>query len=117
MSDNRTPQSRLHIVNQTKMKCIELELTNDIATKILFSMLDNYHKDGTTYNKELKLQQRHQIPRKYVVNLYNDKNIRDEVFIRALEPSELVKPIPAIPKDETESESESDDEVPMLTPS
>jgi len=88
--NSRTASQRLAIVNETKMKCIELDLTDDLATKLLFRMLDNYHRDGTTYiGKELRLKQRHSVPRKYVVNLYNDRNKRDVVLIRALDDTEL----------------------------
>lgn len=81
----RTASQRLIIVNETKLKCIELNLNHDIATKVLFAMLDNYHRDGTTYiDKELKLNGRYDIPRKYVINLWNDQSNKDTVLIRAL---------------------------------
>jgi len=52
-------------------------------------MLDNYHRDGTIYlDKELNLNLRHQTPRKYIVNLYNDRSRKDTVIIRALTESE-----------------------------
>lgn len=87
-----TASQRLKSINETKMKCIELDLLDDIATKVLFQMLDNYHKDGTTYiNKELRLNIRHHIPRKYVVNLYNDTRKKDSVLIRALDDHEIEK--------------------------
>jgi hypothetical protein len=85
----RSASERLVAVNETKLKCIEHDLTEDLATKILFTMLDNYHKKGTTYiKKDLKLAGRHQTPRKYVVNLYNDRNKKDVVLIRALNDEE-----------------------------
>jgi hypothetical protein len=81
----RSKSDRLISVNETKMKCIEHDLLDDLATKILFTMLDNYHKKGTIYiNKELKFCGRHDIPRKYVINLYNDRNKKDCVLIRSL---------------------------------
>jgi hypothetical protein len=86
----RSPSSRLQTVNETKMRCIEHELTGDIATTILFQMLDNYQRDGTAYiGKELNLNLRHQTPRKYVINLYNDLSRKDTVIIKALTESEL----------------------------
>lgn len=85
----KTASERLISVNETKLKCIELDLTEDIGTKVLFRMLDNYHKDGTTYiGKELKLCNRYDAPRKYIVNLWNDRSKKDVVLIRALNESE-----------------------------
>lgn len=81
-----TRKKRLLTVNETKMKCIEHDLTDDIATKILFTMLDNYVNDGTSYvNKELVLQGHYDRPRKYLINLYNDVSKRDTVLIRSIE--------------------------------
>lgn len=89
MPERKSKSERLIIVNETKMKCMEHDLTNDLATKILFTMLDNYHEKGTTYiGKELKLSGRHAVPRKYVVNLYNEKKKTDIVLIRALSEEE-----------------------------
>ena len=77
---------RLVVVNETKMKCIEHDLTDDLATKVLFKMLDRYHQDGTVYiNKELALQGRYDRRRKYVINLYNDRHRKDKVLIRAVD--------------------------------
>lgn len=89
MPERKSKSERLVIVNETKMKCMEHDLTDDLATKILFTMLDNYHEKGTTYiGKELKLSARHAIPRKYVVNLYNERKKTDVVLIRALSEEE-----------------------------
>lgn len=89
-------RQRLQTVNETKMKCIDLDLLDDIATRILFQMLDNYHKNGTTYiNKELRLNIRHHTPRKYVVNLYNDTLKKDCVLIRALDDTEIMNGLTA----------------------
>jgi len=86
----RSPSERLQTVNETKMQCIDHELTGDLATKILFQMLDNYQRDGTTYiDKELNLNLRHHTPRKFVVNLYNDRSRKDTVVIKALTDSEM----------------------------
>jgi hypothetical protein len=88
----KTSGERLITVNEIKMKCIEHDLTNDTATKVLFIMLNNYHRDGTTYiNKELKLSGRYDIPRKYVINLWNDQTKTDTVLIRALDDEEVTK--------------------------
>lgn len=87
---DRTQSERLVSVNETKVKCMEHDLMDDLATKILYRMLDNYYNDGTTYiNKELKLTGRHVIPRKYVVNLYNDSKKKDCVLIRALDDEDI----------------------------
>jgi hypothetical protein len=85
---SKTASERLRVVNETKMKCIEHNLTDDLATKILFKMLDKYHQDGTVYtNKELALQGRYDLRRKYVINLWNDHKKRDTVLIRAIDES------------------------------
>lgn len=86
MSGSRTASQRLVTVNETKMKCIEHDLTDDLATKILFRMLDNYHENGSVYeNVELRLKGRYDRERKYVVNLYNDATKKDTVLIRAID--------------------------------
>ena len=92
MPQTRSRTERLASVNETKLKIIELDLMNDLATQILFKMLDNYHAKGTTYlNKELTLVGRHAVPRKYVVNLYNDSKKKDIVLIRTLDEKEEEK--------------------------
>lgn len=88
----KTASERLIPVNETKIKCIEHNLTDDLATKILFTMLDNYYRDGTIYtNTELKLAGRYDVPRKYVVNLWNDRSKKDTVLIRSLDEDEAIK--------------------------
>jgi hypothetical protein len=63
---------------------------DDVATKILFTMLDNYCDKAITYiDKELRLISRYDADRKYVINLYNDKRKKDMVLIRALDESEI----------------------------
>ena len=109
----RKKKDRLSIVNEIKMKCIELDLTQDLATKILFTMLDKYHEEGTTYHKELKLVLRYETPRKYVVNLHNDPKIKDTVLIRALEPEELTTPKP-VRLTENKDDSSDEEEPPDL---
>ena len=110
----RTKSDRLNIINEIKMKCIELDLTQDLATKILFTMLDQYHEKGTTYSKELKLVQRHETPRKYVVNLHNDPKIKDTVLIRALDIGELQPTKKIEPSPIHEEESSDDEDAPDL---
>ena len=75
---------RLSVSLETKMKCMEHNLTDNLATKILFSMLDTYVNEGTTYiNKKLSLNLKGDINREYLINLYNDRSKRDVVLIRA----------------------------------
>lgn len=94
MPEQKTKSERLKIVNETKLKCIEHDLTDDLATKILFTMLDNYYEKGTTYiGKELRLGRNQHILRKYVVNLYNEKKKTDVVLIRALTDEEVTESI------------------------
>lgn len=72
---------------ETHDKCEELKIENMPATKILYAMLNNYVNDGTTYvRKELRFfAPRDTMPRKFVVNLYNDKSKEDHVLIRVAE--------------------------------
>ena len=82
----KTASQRLLTVNEIKMQCIDNNLMDDLATKILFRMLDKYHEKGETYvNKELRLVGRYDRERKYVINLFNDTHQRDVVLIRAIE--------------------------------
>ena len=79
----KTRAQRLSTANETKIQCIEHNLTEDLGTKVLFKMLDKYVDEGTTYlNKEIKLVRRYDVKRFYLVNLYNDAKINDTVLIR-----------------------------------
>ena len=79
----RTRAQRLATANETKMQCIEHNLSDDLGTKVLFSMLDKYVEEGTTYlNKKIKLVRRYDIERFYLVNLFNDIKIKDTILIR-----------------------------------
>jgi hypothetical protein len=119
---SRTQSERLKITNETKMKCIELELTEEVATNVLFAMLDKYHEDGTTYiGKELQLSPRHLTPRKYVVNLWNSMGKKDTVLIRELDDTETLVQKRRNSEQQARSvvdtwvrDSESDDEAPGL---
>jgi hypothetical protein len=102
-----------------------MQLTDDMATKVLFRMLDNYQKDGTQYlNKELRITRSQQ---KYVVNLYNDLLKKDTVLIRSLNEDEVEDQTLAKRRRTAErnirsvtdtwkrdSDSDSDDEAPDL---
>ncbi len=104
--NKKTASERLKSVNETKLKCIELNLTSDLATKILFTMLDQYHRDGTTYiGKELRLSGRTMPGSRYVVNLYNDRNKRDVIIIKQA----------SVAEDDAEDDAENVAEEP-LTP-
>lgn len=84
---SRTQKQRLVVANETKFACLEHTLERDVATKILFTMLDNYVEHGTTYiGKELKFSLPCAGgPRKYVINLYNDIGKKDVVVIKRIE--------------------------------
>ena len=78
----KSRKQRHVIVTETKINCMQHTLGSNLATKILFTMLDNYEQTGTTYlGKELKFTLFGDIPRKYVINLYNDVNKKDTVLI------------------------------------
>jgi hypothetical protein len=82
----KTRAERLATANEVKLMCLSHDLGDDIGTKVLFRMLDKYVEEGETYeNKEIKLAKRYDRPRYYVVNLCNEKSIRDTVLIRTRE--------------------------------
>ena len=88
----KTKSQRLQILNEAKLSCLEHDLQDQIASKVLFRMLDNYYENGTTYiNKELTLHLRYDMPRKYVVNLYNDMDKKDTVIIKISETTQNQK--------------------------
>jgi hypothetical protein len=82
--EKKTKMERMKIYAEVEEKIYEHRLESELASKILMSMMDNYLLKGTTYiNKELTLDLRADIPRKYVVNLFNDKDLTDSVVIRS----------------------------------
>ena len=80
----RTRAERLATLNEVKLVCMEHELSDDIGTRVLYSILDKYVDNGETYvNKEIRLVKRYDRPRYYLVNLYNDKTKVDTVVIKS----------------------------------
>lgn len=79
---NKTPSERLVIVNETKLQLLEHGLNSDPAAKVLWGILDSYHKTGTEVHCELNLKLRYDQPRKFVVDLWNNRKKRDTVLIR-----------------------------------
>lgn len=59
------------------------ELQHNVTVKLLKTMLHNYLMNGTTYEKELRLQAKGDRDRKIIVGLYNDHDKKDIVLIRA----------------------------------
>lgn len=84
MDGGPKPKSkRLQVVNEVKLNCINHNINNELATRILFQMLDNYYEKGTTYiNKKLTLTLRGDVDRYYSVNLYNRLHKKDVVVIK-----------------------------------
>jgi hypothetical protein len=83
----RTRAQRLSTANEVKLQCIEHQLSDDLGTRVLYTMLDRYVNTGETYiGKEIRLVKRYDRPRYYLVNLYNDTNKKDTVLIRDGEP-------------------------------
>lgn len=76
---------RLLTINETKMKIVEHNLEDDVATKVLWGILDTYHKTGKPVHTELVMQGHYSRRRKYVVDLYNDTQEIDRVLIRTIE--------------------------------
>lgn len=85
MAPGKSASERLKIVNETKLKLIENHLMDDPSTKVLWIFLNNYHANGTECHCELPLKLRYDIPRKYVVDLWNDAKKMDTVVIKAVE--------------------------------
>jgi hypothetical protein len=78
----RTKADRIKIVNEVKMNCIEHDLMEEIGTKVLFKMLDEYVSKGTPFvGKQLGILKLSPQPRKYIVKLYNDPSKVDTVII------------------------------------
>ncbi len=83
---NRDKTERLKAANEVKLQCLSHELTDDIGTRVLFRMLDKYVEEGETYeNYEIKLAKRYDRPRYYLVNLLNNKTIKDTVVVKSRE--------------------------------
>ena len=73
---------RLRIVNEVKIKCMSMDITDELATIVLFKMLDNYYRDGTVYiGKELNSARS---GRRFIINLYNDPSRKDTVVVRPI---------------------------------
>ncbi len=86
----KTQMERMGVVQEISCKINEHRLENEIASKILDKVLENYVLQGTKYiNKEIKLSLRGDIERKFVINLFNDKYITDTVLIKAIQPKEI----------------------------
>ena len=81
----RTASDRLKTVNEVKLMLMEHNLQQDPACKVLWLILDNYHKTGTSVRAtELPLKLRYDQPRKLVVTLANDTKVRDTVLLRPI---------------------------------
>jgi hypothetical protein len=76
-----TEKQRARVVNEVKMNIINHELENEIASKVLFQILNNYQRDGQPCHKELSLSMHNGAARKIVIHLYNNKSIQDIVSI------------------------------------
>ncbi len=79
---SKSNSERLLVVNEVKINVINNSLENELASKILFKILDDYYENGTVYeNKTLSIKS---INKKYVISLYNDKKKQDVVKISVL---------------------------------
>lgn len=86
----KTQMERMKIIQEIENKLYDNRLENELATKILNTMLNDYLINGTRYiNKELSLDLRSDMPRKYIVNLYNDRRLMDQVYIKAKTKEEM----------------------------
>ena len=79
-----TQAQRNQKVNEVILKIHEHELQDDPGSQELFQILYDYRDHGIpVQGKEICLQARMDPPRKYVIDLHNNQNIRDSVLIRA----------------------------------
>lgn len=77
-----TQLERTRVVNEIKMNIIANDLENEIASKVLYYILNDYIITGKQYNKELTLNLTDGKKRKIVVKLYNNKLMKDTVLIK-----------------------------------
>ena len=81
----KTQMERMMSTKEVEEKIYALKLNYEVAGKVLLRMLENYILKGETYiDKKLKLNVRGDIPRQFVINLYNDTSRNDCVKIEAL---------------------------------
>ena len=86
----KTQMERMKIIQEVENKLHDNRLENELATRILNTMMNDYLINGTRYiNKELSLDLRSDMPRKYIVNLYNDRRLMDQVYIKAKTQEEI----------------------------
>ena len=80
----KTQLERMVIVQEVENKLIEHRIEHEIASKVLKRIMDDYVINGTKYiGKELRLNLVQDIPRKFVINLFNQADLRDQVVIKA----------------------------------
>ncbi len=84
--NSKTQLERMQSVQEVEQKVYALKLDKELAGQILLRTLELYVVNGQTFiNKRIKLQVRGDIPREFIVNLFNDKTKRDWVRISAIQ--------------------------------
>jgi hypothetical protein len=79
-----TRTRRLWTVNEIKIQIIDHNLHDDVASKVLWKILDSYVEDGKPVDVELLLKGRYDISRKFVVKLHGSAKHKDVVLIRSI---------------------------------
>lgn len=80
-----TRSNRLWTVNEIKMQIIEHGLQADVASKVLWKILDSYVENAKPVDTELVLKGRYDMRRKFVVKLYGSSRRKDTVLIRTVD--------------------------------
>lgn len=76
---------RMAIVQEIENKLIAERIETELGSRVLLRILDDYVTNGTRYiGKEVKLLLKAGEPRKFIINLYNDRRLRDQVLIRLI---------------------------------
>jgi len=87
----RTAQERLNSYIEIEGQLHNNNLQSDPASKILSAISLRYVKTGIPVYTTLFLQNRYDKPRKFVIELQNDKRKKDVVFIRIMTDNEIAK--------------------------
>lgn len=83
MDNCKSKKEKLRSINEVKMYVVNNNLENDMASKVLFKMLDNYYDNDTEYvDKELSLGFKNGKYAKYIVNLHNIRSKKNNVILR-----------------------------------
>jgi len=84
MSKAKTALQRMEIMQEVENKLVDNQIEHETGSLVVRRILNIYVATGKTFiNKEVKLLCRADIPRKFVINLFNDVQMRDQIVIKA----------------------------------